>query len=603
MPAPPLPGPSRNPPIEYAVAVWLGMPDDAVARGLREGWIRAPQAAPAPDDATATSEASEAATTNVGVVDRQRIQALVRRLDDSLDPAAFDTAWTLSGSDEATRVERFTRVLGGALGIDDANAASFTALENAAEHASGAARLVTLAGRSGGELEALARGDASVRRALAEHLPWTLAGDRALAHVADPQGEYDRFDRDSGEALLSDGWIADRARHAAWQSARDAGRPLGVAGDGWRFVDRRDGDADVELTGSTGVVNQVIFAGDDGDRITGSASTDRLHGGRGDDVLTGRGGEDLLEGGRGDDVLYGGAGRDELDGQQGDDELDGGAGGDRLAGGSGDDDLTGGRGDDVLRGGAGHDRYRFDAADGNDVVEDADGGEIVIDDFRIAGDMRRDGNGWVSEDGRLAFMLDGSLHEGGTLTIRHAGHDAASAITINAWRQQAFGFSLDDDDASDTAAERDARHAASTSDGLVSEGSPTLGPGETAITDAANVIDAPVADADDASAVDAIDDMADSDGSAGTLVDVRALAAALDGWSVPMPPDIGAAQLVDAHAVTPSMLADALAGDGAAFDDADAGAGTMSALRSMFDAPTLLDAPIEPPTVALRTTR
>jgi Ca2+-binding RTX toxin-like protein len=599
MPALPLPGPNRNPPIEYAVAVWLGMPDEAVARGLREGWIRAPQAAPAAHDAATPAEGAEAGTTNVGVVNRERIHALVRRLDDSLDSAAFDTAWTLSGGDEATRVERFTRILGAALGIEDASAASFTALESAAGHASGTARLVTLAGRSGGELEALARGDASVRRALAQHLPWTLAGDRALAHVADPRGAYDRFDRDSGEALLSDGWIADRARHAAWRSARDAGRPLGVAGDGWRFVDRRDGDADVELTGSTGVVNQVIFAGDDGDRITGGASTDRLHGGRGDDVLTGRGGEDLLEGGRGDDVLYGGAGRDDLDGQQGHDELDGGAGADRLAGGSGDDDLTGGRGDDLLRGGAGHDRYRFDAGDGNDVVEDADGGELVFDDVRIAGDMRREGDGWVSEDGRLAFTLDGSLHEGGTLTIRHGGDDTASSVTINGWRQQAFGFSLHGDDEGGNAAERDARHAESTSDGLVTEGSPTLAPGETEMVDVVDIDDAPAGGADSASAVDGLADMAASDASAG-LVDARAVAAALDGWSVPMPPDIGAAQLVDAHAVTSSMLADALAGDGAGFDDVDAGAGAMSGLRSMFDVPALLDAPIEPPTVALR---
>jgi hypothetical protein len=603
MPALPLPGPSRNPPIEYAVAVWLGMPDEAVARGLREGWIRAPQAVPASHDATIAPEGAEEGTTNVGVVDRERIHALVRRLDDSLDSAVFDTAWTLSGSDEATRAERFTRFLGAALGIEDASAASFTALESAAGHASGTARLVTLAGRSGGELEALARADASVRRAIAQHLPWTLAGDRALAHVADPQGEYDRFDTDSGEALLSDGWIADRARHAAWRSARDAGRPLGVAGDGWRFVDRRDGDADVELTGSTGQVKQVNFGDDGGDRITGGASTDRLHGGRGDDVLTGRGGEDLLEGGRGDDVLYGGAGRDDLDGQQGHDELDGGAGADRLAGGSGDDELSGGRGDDLRRGGAGRDRYRFDAGDGNDVVEDADGGELVIDDLRIAGEMRRDGEGWISEDGRLAFTLDGSLHEGGTLTIRHGGDDAASSVTINGWRQQAFGFSLQADDESGNAGERDARHAESTSDGLVTEGSPTLAPGGTEIADAAGIDDASAADADNALVVDGLGDLATGDPSAGRLVDVRAVAAALDGWSVPMPPDIGAAQLVDAHAVTSSMLADALAGDGAGFDDVDAGAGAMSGLRSMFDVPTLLDAPIEPPVVALRSTR
>ena len=35
-------GENRNPPIDYVVAAWLGMPDREVARGLQEGWIRAP---------------------------------------------------------------------------------------------------------------------------------------------------------------------------------------------------------------------------------------------------------------------------------------------------------------------------------------------------------------------------------------------------------------------------------------------------------------------------------------------------------------------------------------------------------------------------------
>ena len=204
--------------------------------------------------------------------------------------------------------------------------------------------------------------------------------------------------------LLSDAWLGDRARHAAWRNAEAAGRPLEVDGDGWRFIDRAAGDSvSVELEGTGDrPVNQVIFARDDGDRVNGGAVTDRIHGGRGDDILRGRGGDDLLEGGAGDDALQGGSGRDHIAGQQGDDELDGGAGDDRLEGGSGDDELSGDRGDDVLQGGAGVDTYRFEGGDGVDTIED-DGGVVIVDDVAIAGTMRSNGDGWISSDGRFHF--------------------------------------------------------------------------------------------------------------------------------------------------------------------------------------------------------
>ena len=37
-----VPPADRNPPVDYAVAVWLGTPKEEIEKGLREGWIRRP---------------------------------------------------------------------------------------------------------------------------------------------------------------------------------------------------------------------------------------------------------------------------------------------------------------------------------------------------------------------------------------------------------------------------------------------------------------------------------------------------------------------------------------------------------------------------------
>ena len=235
---------SRNPPIDYAVAVWVGMPDDELARGIREGWIRAPQAIEPSSGSTAQTDAprpfvdgeddgdGEDDDDGDGVVDRARVQALLQRLDATLDQATFEAAWQEAGSDDVERLASFTRFLSRALGVSGGDGGDFAAIENAAQVADGSARLIRLAGRSGSELEALARTHAGVRRALAEQDAWSLSGDALLARVGDPSGRYDRFDRDSGEMLLSDAWVGDRARHAAWRMATAGGDAGSVEGDG-----------------------------------------------------------------------------------------------------------------------------------------------------------------------------------------------------------------------------------------------------------------------------------------------------------------------------------------------------------------------------------
>jgi hypothetical protein len=538
---PPDPQTLRNPPIEYAVAVWVGMPDDEIERGLREGWIRGPQqhVTQAPTTLATLEQAivGPSAPLEQLPVDRARVLSLLRKLDSSLEGATFDAAWQEAGASEDARAARFGAFLRRALGIAgtaDAGA-DFQALENAASLMTGDARFVRLAGRTGGELESLARGDAGIRAALAGRERWAFTGDRALGARVDPEGRYDRFDRDTGERLVSDHWIHDRARFAAWRVAADGSTRETVEGPGWRFVDRADPAASLVLEGSDGeAIHQVVFARDDGDRVTGGATTDRVHGGVGDDVLIGRGGDDLIEGARGDDVILGGSGRDELAGQGGDDAIDGGGGDDRLDGGSGKDELTGGRGNDRLRGGEGDDAYRFDAGDGRDTIED-DGGELVFDDVAIAGTMRREGDAWTSGDGALRLTLDGLPSEGGTLTIERA-EAATDAVRIEGWRPGAWGFTLEaqngEERAPRTPPPRDAQHTEA--DG------PHLPDGDHGF-DLSSLAPDPIAE--------------------GTLVDTSALAAALDAWSIPAPPDVGSARTDDQGFVNDAVLTDALASD------------------------------------------
>ncbi len=85
-----------------------------------------------------------------------------------------------------------------------------------------------------------------------------------------------------------------------------------------------------------------------GDRLLGTARTDRIVGGSGDDRLFGRDGADVIAGGGGNDHLRGGDGRDRLDGGPGRDRLLGGDGRDRLEGGGGADVVICGDGEDTV---------------------------------------------------------------------------------------------------------------------------------------------------------------------------------------------------------------------------------------------------------------
>lgn len=609
-----VPTAERNPPVDYAVAVWLGTPKEEIERGLREGWIRRPGvdlrawteerdglaivSPPAPDEVTDSSSAESPALDA-----RARIETLLRRLDPALEARTFADAWNEAGADDATRSRRFVDFLARALDVrqDDASDSSsqLAALEQAADGIRTTARFLRLDGMTGRELEQLAATEGGVRLALAEHSPWAFTGDRELARLGDASGRYDRFDPDSGEQLLSDAWLGDRARHAAWRSAAAAGRPLEVPGDGWRFIDRAAGDAvSVELKGTAdGPVHQVIFARDDGDRVTGGADTDRIHGGRGDDVLRGRAGDDLLEGDAGDDALLGGSGRDRVAGQQGNDELDGGSGDDQLDGGSGDDELSGGRGDDLLRGGTGMDTYRFDGGDGADTIED-DGGIVIVDDVTISGTMSRDGEDWISADGRFRFVLEGEGEDANTLVIREAAAaaegSAQATVRIAAWTPGSFGISLADADEADAGEEGpDNEYAEGNGDQREEDARETEAESNDASGDTAAALALPPTPPNVSSILsDAFEAL--------SLVDAGTVARALDEWSPPAPPDIGVAS-DSTVGVTSADLGDALA-EAAGEADSDGSAGPIT-LDPWFEpsAPRLEDGgPKAPPDPVLR---
>ncbi len=402
-------------PIPYLTAVWAGVPMDEILAGLVAGTILAPPGAPAgwrPAGAGPADDSS-AATAALQIEARAAIQS-----------ASHD---------------------GGESGH----------LNDDAAHR---ATVVDLRGKTGAELAALAATDIGYRYALEQMQPLARVGNRSLYAAVNADGQLDRFDPDTGEALLSDAWLADRGKFMAWRNAEIAGAETSLqSAQGWTFTDHGLVGADgkplvvnLQGTDASAVRHQVIFGNSTAETLRGDNGTDRIYGGAGDDMLRGGAGGDRLEGGDGDDVVLGGAGNDQLLGNRGADELDGGGGRDVLAGGSGDDVLAGGGGDDRLEGGTGRDIYAFDAGDGRDTVTDTDGlGQVVIDGIAVSGSMARAGDAWVTTDGHFAMDFDGDHSGPGTLTIRSTTVDAsaADAITLEAWTNGDLGISLDGFDA------------------------------------------------------------------------------------------------------------------------------------------------------------
>lgn len=490
-------GSNKGLPIPHITAVWSGMSPADIEAGIAAGSIlrsaRAPQGA-LPDAAAfgsiaqglrsasagiaaAPGSGSTAAATTDGAapgadygvatttvtgsaVDvRKQLEGWLRALDPDLTEGTADAVWTYAGATDAERATTLRRYLGETL-LGDADAGD-AALDEFMLDPSHRARVVDLHGMTGADLAQLAAGDIGYRHALATMQPLALTGNRALFAQANGDGALDRFDPDTGEQLMSDAWLADRAKLLAWTAASDASAIAG--NEDWTFVDRTSSDADGNpstfelVTGNADAgKNQVVFGNASDEFLQGVGGSDRMYGGAGADILRGAGGGDHLEGGRGDDLLLGGAGDDELAGDQGADELEGGRGNDRLAAGSGNDTLAGGRGNDRLEGGTGIDTYVIDAGDGADVIVDADGAGVVeLDGAQIAGTMAASGQGsWASADGRLDLSFAGGsgsdADSAGTLTIRAYGDASdhggtpANIVTVRNWKNGDLGITLAD---------------------------------------------------------------------------------------------------------------------------------------------------------------
>ncbi|MBE9119692.1 S8 family serine peptidase [Tychonema sp. LEGE 07199] len=138
--------------------------------------------------------------------------------------------------------------------------------------------------------------------------------------------------------------------------------------------------------------DDVVYAGKGNDGILGANGNDSLYGNKGFDFVLGGDGNDLIFGGKGDDSLGGDAGDDSIFGQLGNDYLLGGSGNDAVSGGEGDDTVVGidpgatnpGVGEfDTLTGGEGSDRFLL--GDSDKIYYSGDG-NAVISDFNSASD-------------------------------------------------------------------------------------------------------------------------------------------------------------------------------------------------------------------------
>jgi len=457
---------SKGLPIPYITAVWSGMSFADIAAGLAAGSILRPPGASddwAPDAAAfgvvagglgATGIETAAASAGDSIADkRKQVEAWLQALDPSLGSETLDALWTHAGASDDARGATLQRYLGETL-LGNAGA-SASALDTFVADPVHRARVVDLHGMTGADLAELAAEDIGYRHALATMQPLALTGNRALFALANADGTLDRFDPDTGEQLMSDAWLADRAKLLAWTST-GSDAPVIAGNEDWTFIDRTSLDAagnpstfELSTGNADAGKNQVVFGNGNDELLQGLSGSDRMYGGDGNDILRGAGGGDRLEGGRGDDLILGGAGNDELAGDQGADELDGGRGDDRLAGGSGNDTLTGGRGNDRLEGGIGFDTYVIDDGDGSDVIVDADGaGVIELDGAQIGGTMDANGEGsWASADGRLELTLAGDPDDAGTLTIKaYAGGDRSATptnvVTVRNWKNGDLGITL-----------------------------------------------------------------------------------------------------------------------------------------------------------------
>jgi Ca2+-binding RTX toxin-like protein len=229
------------------------------------------------------------------------------------------------------------------------------------------------------------------------------------------------YDPQTGEGVITEQWIADRAQ----MLARLISRTNGSYGENTlqksSYSDLATG---IQALMATGVSNPLVVFGDAGGRsFGGGGNADHLHGGKGNDTISGLAGNDNIEGGHGNDSLTGGGGNDALYGM------------------AGDDVLVGGKGNDSLIGGEGNDRYEFSSGDGIDeIVDTGINGQILINGLPIPALMRSTplSNTWFTEDQAMALTLIEELDKT-TLNIKYGPGDL---IVIKDFKPGMLGIRL-----------------------------------------------------------------------------------------------------------------------------------------------------------------
>ena len=263
-----------------------------------------------------------------------------------------------------------------------------------------------------------------------------------------------------GTHMQNGEWTPPAGAGAVWTQGRVWGIYASVDANGDTFIIDGGGSLAQDSAGD------IVFAGDDDDRVVGGLGADYIDGGLANDDLSGHGGNDVIDGGDGDDViegdgtilsgyyssvagalhgndvLDGGAGIDTLIGGGKDDGLFGGTGNDTLYGdhateadlggtyhgsdyldgGDDDDELLGGGKDDTLLGGAGTDKLWGDADDEADLAGQYHGNDYL--DGGAGNDQLVGGGGNDILVGGLGNdVMFGDARNGVTLTAQYEGND------------------------------------------------------------------------------------------------------------------------------------------------------------------------------------
>ena len=213
--------------------------------------------------------------------------------------------------------------------------------------------------------------------------------------------------RDANHDGVYEDWAPPAGAGAVWTQGRT-----------WGIYANNDGSETVDGGGpeSQDSAADIVFAGDDDDKVISGLGDDYIDGGSGNDYLAGHGGNDVIDGGDGNDNLNGdgilkpGYYQTLAETQHGNDVLDGGAGDDQLIGGGRDDGLFGGIGKDKLWGDDATEAELSGQSHGSDYLDGgADDDQLIgggKDDFLYG----RDGADLMWGDAENEADLAGQYH-------------------------------------------------------------------------------------------------------------------------------------------------------------------------------------------------